>query len=47
MINWNLRLPIIEPGIICPCGQEIDIHGNHFFSMQKIQQNATKLTILE
>jgi hypothetical protein len=35
MINWNLRLPIIEPGIICPCGQEIDIHGNHFFQCKK------------
>jgi hypothetical protein len=42
MINQNLRLPIIEPGTICPCGQEIDIYGDLFFSMQKIQQNATK-----
>jgi hypothetical protein len=42
MINQNLCLHIIEPGIICPCGQEINIYGDLFFSMQKIQQNATK-----
>jgi hypothetical protein len=41
MINQNLCLPIIEPESICPCEQEIDIYGD-LFSMQKMQQNATK-----
>jgi hypothetical protein len=35
MINQNLCLPIIAPGIICPCGQEIDIYGDHFFQCKK------------
>jgi hypothetical protein len=35
MINRNLRLPIIAPGIICPCGQEIDIFEDNFFQCKK------------
>jgi hypothetical protein len=36
MINRNLCLPItIAPGIICPCGQEINIYGDHFFQCKK------------
>jgi hypothetical protein len=34
MINRNLCLRIIEPGIICPCGQEINIYGDLFFNAE-------------
>jgi hypothetical protein len=44
MINQNLCLPIIEPGIICPCGQEIDIYHDHFFSNAKNTAKCNQAT---
>jgi hypothetical protein len=35
MINRNLRLPVIEPGIFCTCGHAIDIYGDHYFQCKK------------
>jgi hypothetical protein len=44
MINQNLRLPIIEPGTICPCGQEIDIYGDLFFFNAKNTAKCNQAT---
>ena len=35
MISRNLRLPVIEPGILCACGHAIDARGDHCFQRKK------------